>query len=148
MLDGVPSQLNTFPSRTSKPLFSVQAEPMLEVTAGSRNAEGAIVVTESGRVTVVRQLQYLKRPSGIVVNCHGVSNVTDINLEHRVKIESLRVSVIDSRYRYFLELVLSLTLHFDLLRYSRVFQSSNACKWQLIEFTRRVRVIFSYIHCI
>jgi hypothetical protein len=46
MLDGVSKQQNTFPSLTSKPVFSVQSERVTEVTPEFSNAEGAILVTE------------------------------------------------------------------------------------------------------
>jgi hypothetical protein len=64
---------------------------MIEVTPEFSNAERAIAVTESGRVRVVRPLQSLKMQSVIVVSCDGVSNFTDINLEHLEKTESPRV---------------------------------------------------------
>jgi hypothetical protein len=55
------------------------------------NAECAILVTESGRARVFRQGQQRKRKWGIVVNCDGASNVTEIKLEHLSKTESPRV---------------------------------------------------------
>jgi hypothetical protein len=57
MLDGVSKQVNTFPRRTTKLAMIVQPEPLMEVTPDLSNAEPTIVVTESGRVRVVRQTQ-------------------------------------------------------------------------------------------
>jgi hypothetical protein len=63
----------------------------MEVTPEFRNAEGETVLTESGRVRVVRHLQKQKTESGISANFDGVSNVTDDNFEHPAKTESPRV---------------------------------------------------------
>jgi hypothetical protein len=63
---------------------------MLEMRPDYRNAEGASAVTESGTVRVVRRSHPSKRPSGIVVNCDGVLNVKDFNVQHLAKSESPR----------------------------------------------------------
>jgi hypothetical protein len=85
MLDGVPKQLRTFPRRTTKPEIVVQ--PMMEVTPDRKKAECLIEMTESGRGIVIRHVQSQKRRSGILVNCDGVSNVTDDNFKHPSKTE-------------------------------------------------------------
>jgi hypothetical protein len=82
MLSGVPKKPNTFPPRTSKSRTAVQAEPAMEVTPEPRNAELAMSVTESGRLSVFRELQAPKHKCGMVVIRDGVSNVTDDNAEH------------------------------------------------------------------
>jgi hypothetical protein len=64
---------------------------MTEVTPDSQNALPSIAVTESGRVSVSRSWQELKRPSGIVVRCDGASNVTEDNIEQPEKTEFPRV---------------------------------------------------------
>jgi hypothetical protein len=87
MLDGLTKQQKSFPGRITKLALIVQSEPMMEVRPEPENAEPAIAMTESGRVRVVRHSQHLKRQSGIVVNCDGASNVTEDNLEHRLKTE-------------------------------------------------------------
>jgi hypothetical protein len=64
---------------------------MMEVTLVLQNAEPTTVVTESGRVRVVRWRQRKQNRAGIFGNCDGASNVTDNGLDHPIKTESPRV---------------------------------------------------------
>jgi hypothetical protein len=63
----------------------------MEVRPEWRNAELAIVLTESGSEIVVRALQDSKRHSGIVVICDGDSKMTDESSVHDEKTEFPRV---------------------------------------------------------
>jgi hypothetical protein len=91
MRDGPTKQRNTVPRCITKPEMIVQPAPVMEVTLEFWNAEAAIEVTESGRVSVVSFPQSRKRRSGIFVNCDGASNLTDFNLLHFSNTEFPRI---------------------------------------------------------
>jgi hypothetical protein len=61
------------------------------VTPEFKNAEPAIVFTESGRLTIGKSGQDKKGRSGISVTCDGVSNAKNDNLEHHENTECPRV---------------------------------------------------------
>jgi hypothetical protein len=70
-----------------------QFAPVIEVTPEYSNSKRSIVLRKSGRLSVSRRPQPLKRPSGILMICDGVSNVTDDNLEQRETTSSPRVKI-------------------------------------------------------
>jgi hypothetical protein len=85
MLDGSPKQQNHYCRCTTKTALIVQPEPMIELVPDHKNVEA---VTEPGRKRVTKYLHLKKRQLGRTVNCDGVSNVTDYNLEHPLQTES------------------------------------------------------------
>jgi O-acetylhomoserine/O-acetylserine sulfhydrylase-like pyridoxal-dependent enzyme len=91
MLDGGFKEKTSFWRCTKRVSNVTQFEPVMEVMPELRNAEETIVVIESGTLRVVKHSQNEKRLSEIVVNCDGVSNVTDVNLEQNSKAQSPRM---------------------------------------------------------
>jgi hypothetical protein len=65
--------------------------PVRESRDVPTNAETAILSKESGRLRVLKRLQWLKSRSGIFVICDGGPNVTDDNLLHHANTNVHRV---------------------------------------------------------
>jgi outer membrane protein assembly factor BamA len=63
----------------------------MEVRPQPTNAEPAIVLRGSGRLTIAKTVQVQQNPSGIAVTCDGVSNVTDDKLVQYLKTNAPRV---------------------------------------------------------
>jgi hypothetical protein len=81
-LVGSLKQHTTFSNRMKREPVVEKPQAVTEVMPVWENAELAILITESGRLRLLRTSEWKKSPSGISVRFDGGSNVTDVKLNH------------------------------------------------------------------